>query len=158
MLLSTGIVGNRWISFALWIVACLSAVSGQAGTVTWGAGNGAGANGAGVGAWSNSQTGGMHPPGSLGSNDPQFSYGYAGVDSRGPYGGSGGNGGYYVSGTDEHGRPFSYNGGGQIPPPGYPGRNDYYGYRGAASMTTSVTLLGVALSIMLSTTMLCRRS
>ncbi|SPP78517.1 heterogeneous nuclear ribonucleoprotein 87F [Drosophila guanche] len=138
---------NRWqsgssIVFYL-LLAGLAAVHGQSGG-TWNNGNG------GVGAWSNAQTGGagMHPPpGSLSGQDPQFSYGYAGVDSRGTYGGAGGNGGYYVSSTDEHGRPFSYNGQGNQPLPGQPGYSmdngrypGSYGYRGAAAATTSGTL------------------
>lgn len=119
-------------------------MNAQAGGVTWGAGNPAGV---GTGAWSNAQAGGagMHPPGSLSNSDPQFSYGYAGVDSRGPYGGAGGNGGYYVSGTDEHGRPFSYNGGNIGGQPGYP--NNPYGYRsGAASVASLTASLGIVLA------------
>lgn len=122
-----------------------SIVHAQAGGVTWGgAGN---TNGVGTGAWSNAQAGGMHPPGSLGNSDAQYSYGYAGVDSRGPYGGAGGNGGYYVSGTDEHGRPFSYNGGaigGQPGQPGYPNPNNPYGYRSGAN-AASMASLGIVL-------------
>ncbi|XP_034476190.1 glycine-rich cell wall structural protein 1.8 [Drosophila innubila] len=127
--------------FVICLLAALSAVYGQGGGVTWGGGNNAGA-----GAWSNSQQGGpgMHPPGSLGNQDPQISYGYAGVDSRGNYGGAGGNGGYYVSGTDEHGRPFSYNGGvGGQPLPGQPRYPNNYGYQSSASL--SVASMGVAL-------------
>ncbi|XP_064536944.1 uncharacterized protein LOC135427384 [Drosophila montana] len=130
----------------IWICAIAylaAAVNAQSGSVNWNAGNSAG-----TGAWSNAQTGGMHPPGSLGSTDPQYSYGYGGIDSRGPYGGAGGNGGYYVSGTDEHGRPYSYNGGmgGQPvpPPPGYPNN---YGYRSSAG--AAVASVGVALSLAL---------
>ncbi|XP_023175906.2 glycine-rich cell wall structural protein 1 [Drosophila hydei] len=140
---------DRRSCIALWICAlsaCLASASAQNGGVTWNAGNAAGA-----GAWSNSQAGGahgMHAPGSLGGADPQYSFGYAGIDSRGPYGGAGGNGAYYVSGTDEHGRPFSYNGGvgGQPmpPPPGYP---NSYGYRSAAGAT--VASVGVALALAL---------
>lgn len=93
----------------------------------------------------------MHPPGSLGNSDPQFSYGYAGVDSRGPYGGAGGNGGYYVSGTDEHGRPFSYNGGNIGGQPGMPGQPGYnpnnpYGYRSGSASVASLAPLGIALA------------
>ncbi|BFG02674.1 pupal cuticle protein Edg-91 [Drosophila madeirensis] len=154
---------NRWqsgssIVFYL-LLAGLAAVHGQSGT--WNNGNG------GVGAWSNAQTGGagMHPPGSLSGQDPQYSYGYAGVDSRGTYGGAGGNGGYYVSGTDEHGRPFSYNGQGNQPLPGQPGYNmdsngrypGSYGYRGGAAATTSGTL-GVALTLALGAALLARSS
>ncbi|XP_022229428.1 PE-PGRS family protein PE_PGRS26 [Drosophila obscura] len=142
---------NRYLSGSIVIylaLAGLVAVNGQSGT--WNNGNG------GVGAWSNAQTGaaGMHPPGSLSSQDPQYSYGYAGVDSRGTYGGAGGNGGYYVSGTDEHGRPFSYNGqGNQQPLPGQPGYNmdsrypGSYGYRGGAASITGT--LGMALTLAL---------
>lgn len=125
---------------------CIHIVHAQAGSVTWGgAGN---TPGVGTGAWSNAQAGGMHPPGSLGNTDAQYSYGYAGVDSRGPYGGAGGNGGYYVSGTDEHGRPFSYNGGaigGQPGQPGYPNPNNPYGYRSGASVA-SMASLGIVLA------------
>ncbi|KAH8273435.1 hypothetical protein KR018_000603, partial [Drosophila ironensis] len=121
-----------------------STVLGQAGTVHWNNGNG-------VGAWSNAQSGGgMHPPGSLtGQQDPQYSYGYAGIDSRGAsYGGAGGNGAYYVGGTDEHGRPFSYgNQAGQPgymgirPDPNYPG---VYGYRNAATSFSTATASATA--------------
>lgn len=126
-------------------------VHAQAGGVTWGgAGNTAGV---GTGAWSNAQAGGagMHPPGSLSNSDPQYSYGYAGIDSRGPYGGAGGNGGYYVSGTDEHGRPFSYNSGniggqpGMPGQPGYPNPNNPYGYRSGANVA-SMASLGIVLA------------
>ncbi|KAH8285728.1 hypothetical protein KR044_010124, partial [Drosophila immigrans] len=124
----------------------VSAVCAQG---TWGGGNNANA---GAGAWSNSQPAGagMHPPGSLGAQDPQLSYGYAGVDSRGgAYGGAGGNGGYYVSGTDEHGRPFSYNGGvgaGGQPLPGQPGYRNYGYYSSAGAAAAS---LGLALAMAL---------
>ncbi|XP_062140218.1 uncharacterized protein LOC133848602 [Drosophila sulfurigaster albostrigata] len=121
------------------LLATLSLVYAQG---TWGGGNAAGA-----GAWSNSQPGGaagMHPPGSLGGQDPQISYGYAGVDSRGgAYGGAAGNGGYYVSGTDEHGRPFSYNGGvgaGGQPLPGQPGYRNYGYYSGAGAVVASLSM------------------
>ncbi|XP_030245065.1 ATP-dependent RNA helicase A [Drosophila navojoa] len=126
------------------LIARLASASPQSGGVTWNAGNAAGA-----GAWSNSHAGGapgMHPPGSLGSTDPQYGYGYAGIDARGPYGGAGGNGAYYVSGTDEHGRPFSYNGGQPMPPPP-PGYLNNYGYRNGAS--TTAASVGVALSLAL---------
>ncbi|KAH8303242.1 hypothetical protein KR059_004575, partial [Drosophila kikkawai] len=128
-------------------------VSGQAGTVHWNNGNTAG-----VGAWSNAQSGGMHPPGTLGSQDPQYSYGYAGIDSRGTYGGAGGNGAYYVGGTDEHGRPFSYGNqaGGQ---PGYMGgirpESNYYGYRNAAATMTRGVVMTLALGLGL--TLVARR-
>ncbi|XP_017041919.1 galectin-3 [Drosophila ficusphila] len=140
---------NRILSGSL--VICLAlfelrAVDAQAGTVHWNNGNAAG-----VGAWSNSQSGGMHPPGSLSGQDPQYSYGYAGIDSRGPYGGAGGNGAYYVSGTDEHGRPFSYgNQPGQPgymgvrPDPNYPGS---YGYRNSAAIATNSVNAALALVI-----------
>ncbi|XP_017097340.1 uncharacterized protein [Drosophila bipectinata] len=128
------------------IIAKFSAVVGQAGTVHWNNGNTAG-----VGAWSNAQSGGMQPPGSLGSHDPQYSYGYAGIDSRGSYGGAGGNGAYYVGGTDEHGRPFSYGGQGQqgymgVRDPNYPG--GVYGYR-----NTATGMGGTALSVTLALTL-----
>ncbi|EDX02069.1 galectin-3 isoform X1 [Drosophila yakuba] len=131
-----------------------SAVDAQAGTVHWNNGNAGG-----VGVYSNAQSSGMHPPGSLSGQDPQYSYGYAGIDSRGSYGGAGGNGAYYVSGTDEHGRPFSY--GNQVGQPGQPGymgvRPDpnypgSYGYHNggaifASSMGVTVTIaLGLALA------------
>ncbi|XP_016942127.2 collagen alpha-2(I) chain [Drosophila suzukii] len=150
---------NRILSGS--IVICLalvkfSAVDAQAGTVHWNNGNAAG-----VGAFSNAQSSGMHPPGSLGGQDPQYSYGYAGIDSRGPYGGAGGNGAYYVSGTDEHGRPFSYgNQAGQPGQPGYMGiRPDpnypgSYGYQSAAAVITTpvgATLTLVALGLSLAT-------
>ncbi|XP_017134536.1 glycine-rich cell wall structural protein [Drosophila miranda] len=156
---------KRYISgsivFYLALAGLLVAVNGQTGT--WNNGNG------GVGAWSNAQTGGgMHPPGSLSSQDPQYSYGYAGVDSRGTYGGAGGNGGYYVSGTDEHGRPFSYNGQGQPGQPGYnmggrldPGYPGSYGYRGGAATIThgrGLISLGVAVTLALGAALLGRRS
>ncbi|KAH8386435.1 hypothetical protein KR093_000505, partial [Drosophila rubida] len=119
----------------------------------WGGGNTAGA---GAGAWSNSQPGGagMHPPGSLGGQDPQLSYGYAGVDSRGgAYGGAGGNGGYYVSGTDEHGRPFSYNGGVGVgvngqPLPGQPGYRNNYGYYSSSGTLAASLSLALTLSLL----------
>ncbi|EDV91911.1 PE-PGRS family protein PE_PGRS26 [Drosophila grimshawi] len=143
---------DRRCSVVIWICAfaCLATVHGQNGGVNWSAGNGA-AGGAGAGAWSNAQGAGMRPPGSLSNSDPQYSYGYAGVDSRGPYGGAGGNGGYYVSGTDEHGRPYSYNGGsnGQSmpPPPGYPNN---YGYRSDAGAVMASMGMALALALLAS--------
>ncbi|KAH8421345.1 hypothetical protein KR009_002417, partial [Drosophila setifemur] len=132
------------------------AVFGQAGTVHWNNGNAAG-----VGAWSNSQSGGMQPggmqPGSLGAQDPQYSYGYAGIDSRGSYGGAGGNGAYYVGGTDEHGRPFSY--GNQAGQPGYRNNMNYpgsYGYQnGAVGMGNP--LQAVTLALGMASVLLVRR-
>ncbi|KAH8254942.1 hypothetical protein KR038_004722, partial [Drosophila bunnanda] len=132
-----------------------SPVEGQAGTVHWNNGNSAG-----VGAWSNAQSGGMHPPGSLGAQDPQYSYGYAGIDSRGTYGGAGGNGAYYVGGTDEHGRPFSYGNqaggymGGIRPESNYPGA---YGYRNGATATTTAGGVAATLAMALGLTLMARR-
>ncbi|XP_017129916.1 heterogeneous nuclear ribonucleoprotein A3 homolog 2 [Drosophila elegans] len=152
---------NRILSVSIVIclaLAKLSAVDAQAGTVHWNNGNTAG-----VGAWSNAQSGGMHPPGSLSGQDPQYSYGYAGIDSRGSYGGAGGNGAYYVSGTDEHGRPFSYgNQAGQPGQPGYMGvRPDpnypgSYGYQNAAGVisTSMLATLALAIGLTLATTRL----
>ncbi|KAH8395689.1 hypothetical protein KR222_009526 [Zaprionus bogoriensis] len=143
---------RSFVFVAICLLATFATAHAQTGGVTWGAGNGAGA-----GAWSNAQAGGpgMHPPGPLGSTDQQISYGYAGIDSRGPYGGAGGNGGYYVSGTDEHGRPFTYNGGigpgGQPMPmpgqPGYPGNS--YGYRaGASAALASIGIVACAMALL----------
>ncbi|XP_017066860.1 uncharacterized protein LOC108104994 [Drosophila eugracilis] len=152
---------NRILSGSILICLALvkfSAVNAQSGTVHWNNGNAAG-----VGVYSNAQSSGMHPPGSLSGQDPQYSYGYAGIDSRGPYGGAGGNGGYYVSGTDEHGRPFSYgNQVGQAGQPGYMGvRPDpnfpgqYQGYHNAAPAiigssvgATFTLILGITLVTM----------
>ncbi|KAM8721110.1 hypothetical protein ACLKA7_007047 [Drosophila subpalustris] len=134
------------------LFAALSAVYAQGGGVTWGGGQNAGA---GAGAWSNAQQGGpgMHPPGSLVGQDPQISYGYGGVDSRGnTYGGAGGNGGYYVSGTDEHGRPFSYNGGvGGQPLPGQPGYPNNY-YRSSAGAAVASVGVALVMSVLVSRT------
>ncbi|ALC49113.1 CG12655 [Drosophila busckii] len=136
-------VSRRCSCFVLFWICLLSVVCAQGNNwppATDGRWAG-GANGqVGAGAVANA---GMHPPGQLGSTDPQFSYGYAGVDSRGPYGGAGGNGGYYVSGVDEHGRPYNYNGGAGAAP----NYHNSYNYRSGAAV--ALGSLGLALTLTL---------